>query len=93
MPRLGLVDWRRRDDFPPLVLVMSGQGKNTLVRSLGDAAKALVVAWPSEDGKEYIDAVESCLDAIRGNIPAKEARAALIRAAEEAGISVIAAAH
>jgi len=38
-------------------------------------------------------AVKTCLDAIYGNVPAKVARAALIRAAEEAGIPVIAVAH
>ncbi|MDH6650184.1 UNVERIFIED_ORG: hypothetical protein M2312_004855 [Rhizobium esperanzae] len=93
MPRLGLVDWRKRDDFAPLVLVMSGQEKTRLVQSLGEVAKALIVAWPTDDGKEYMAAVKACLDAIYGNIPAKAARAALIRAAEEAGIPVIAAVH
>lgn len=93
MPRLGLVDWRQSDDFPPLVLVMSGEEKNTFVRSLGEVAKVLVVAWPTDDGKDYMAAVKACLDAIYGNIPAKAARDALIRAAEEAGIPVIAVAH
>lgn len=93
MPRLGLVDWRRSDDFAPLVLVMSGQERSRLVRSLGELANALVVAWPTDDGEEYIEAVKTCLDAIRGNIPAKTARAAFIRAAEEAGIPVITVVH
>lgn len=93
MPRLGLVDWRRSDDFAPLVLVMSGQEKSRLVRSLGEVAKALVVAWPTDDGEEYMAAVKTCLDAIYGNIPAKAARDALIRAAEAAGIPVIAVVH
>ena len=64
MPRLGLVDWRRSDDFAPLVLVMSGQEKSRLVRSLGEVAKALVVAWPTDDGEEYMAAVKTCLDVI-----------------------------
>ncbi|RUM16869.1 DUF982 domain-containing protein [Rhizobium phaseoli] len=93
MPRLGLVNWRRNDDFAPLVLVMSGEEENMLVRSLGEVAKALVVGWPADNGKEYIAAVKACLDAIQGDIPAKTARAALIRAAEEAGIPVVAAVH
>ncbi|WP_064830014.1 DUF982 domain-containing protein [Rhizobium phaseoli] len=93
MQRLGLVDWRRSDDFAPLVLVMSGQEKNRLVRSLSEVAKALIVAWPTDDGKEYVEAVKLCLDAIQGNVPAKTARAALIRAADEAGIPVIVSVH
>ena len=87
------MDWRRSDDFAPLVLVMSDEEENRLVRSLGEVAKALVVGWPTEDGEEYIAAVKACLDAIHGDIPAKTARAALIRAAEEAGIRVVAAVH
>ncbi|MBB2749761.1 UNVERIFIED_ORG: ABC-type sugar transport system substrate-binding protein [Rhizobium aethiopicum] len=72
---------------------MSGQEKSRLVRSLGEVAKALVVAWPTDDGEEYMAAVKTCLDAIYGNIPAKAARDALIRAAEAAGIPVIAVVH
>ncbi|WP_425299267.1 DUF982 domain-containing protein [Rhizobium hidalgonense] len=70
--------------------MVSGQEKHRLIRSLREVAEALVAVWPTNDGKEYIAAVKTCLDAIQ-DIPAKTARAALIRAAEEAGIPVIAA--
>ncbi|PDV86136.1 hypothetical protein CO652_22025 [Rhizobium sp. H4] len=90
MPRIGLVDWRRRDDFAPLMLVMCEE-KNRLVRSLGEVAKVLVVGLPTDDGKEYIAAVKACLDAIQGDIPANTARA--IRAAEEAGMRVVTGVH
>ncbi|MGR9270945.1 DUF982 domain-containing protein (plasmid) [Rhizobium leguminosarum] len=93
MQAVGIVDWHRSEDFAPLVLVMSGQEKHRLIRSLREVAEALVAAWPTDDGKEYIAAVRTCLDAIKGNIPAKAARTALLRAAEEAGIPVIAVAH
>ncbi|MDO3432148.1 DUF982 domain-containing protein [Rhizobium sp. CBN3] len=93
MQRVGIVDWNRGEDFAPLMLVMSGQEKHRLIRSLGEVAEALVAAWPTDDGKEYIAAVKKCLDAIQGNIPPERARAALIRAAAEAGIPVIAVAH
>ncbi|RWX05006.1 DUF982 domain-containing protein [Rhizobium hidalgonense] len=93
MQTVGIVDWHGCEDFAPLMLVMSGQEKHRLIRSLGEVAEALVAAWPADDGREYIAAVKTCLDAIQGNIPAKTARDALIRAAEEAGIPVIAAVH
>lgn len=93
MPRMGIVDWNRREDFAPLMLVMSGEEKHRLVRSLGEVADALIIGWPTEDGQQYIAAVKICLDAIQGHIPANIARAALIRAAEEAGIPVIAVVH
>ncbi|PDT21263.1 DUF982 domain-containing protein [Rhizobium hidalgonense] len=89
----GIVDWHRSEDFAPLMLVMSGREKHILIRSLREVAEALVAAWPTDDGKEYIAAVRTCLDAIRGKIPAKAARTALLRAAEEAGIPVIAVVH
>ncbi|PDS34679.1 hypothetical protein CO665_29435 [Rhizobium anhuiense] len=93
MQRVGVMDWHRSDDFAPLMLVMSGQEKHRLVTSLREIAEALIVAWPTYDGEEYIAAVKTCLDAIQDKIPAQVARAALIRAAAEAGISVIDVAH
>ncbi|MFL5014772.1 MAG: DUF982 domain-containing protein [Rhizobium sp.] len=93
MERVGIVAWRRSEDFAPLMLLINSKEKHRVVRSLGDVAETLVAAWPTGDGKEYIAAIKTCLDAIQGNIPAPAARAALIRAAEEAGIPVIAIAH
>jgi hypothetical protein len=93
MQTVGIVDWHRSEDFAPLMLVMSGHENHRLIRSLGEIAEALVAAWPTDDGMEYVAAVKTCLDAIQGTIPAKAARTALIRAAEEAGIPVIAFVH
>ncbi|AIC28086.1 hypothetical protein IE4803_CH02961 [Rhizobium etli bv. phaseoli str. IE4803] len=93
MQTVGIVDWHRSEDFVPVVLVVSGDEEHRLVRSLSDVADALMVAWPTDDGEEYIAAVKACVDAIQGNIPAKVARAAFIRAAEEAGIPVIEVVH
>ncbi|TAY52897.1 DUF982 domain-containing protein [Rhizobium leguminosarum] len=90
MPTVGLTDWHRSGDFAPLMLVMSGQEECRLVRSLREVADALINAWPTDDGVEYIAAVKTCVDAILGNIQPKIARAALIRAAQEAEIPVIA---
>ncbi|CDM62424.1 MULTISPECIES: DUF982 domain-containing protein [Rhizobium] len=80
-------------EFVPLMLVMSGPEKYRLVRSIGDAADALIRAWPIDDGEDYVVAVRACLDALHGKISARDAREALIRAAEEAGISVITVVH
>ncbi|WP_341875055.1 DUF982 domain-containing protein [Rhizobium grahamii] len=45
--------------------------------------------WPLDDGEEYVAAAKACLDAIQGNLTAQEARAALTRAAAEAGVPLI----
>lgn len=88
-----LTDWHGREDFVPLMLVLCGQEERRLVRSLPEVVDALINAWLTDDGMEYIAAVKACVDAILGNISAKVACAALIRAAEEAGIPVIAHVH
>ncbi|WP_245267788.1 DUF982 domain-containing protein [Rhizobium sp. 2MFCol3.1] len=54
-----------------------------------DAANALLTHWDEDDGEEYVIAVKECLDAIRGQSTAENARAALIRAVTEAGMGVI----
>ncbi|MEK1895069.1 MAG: DUF982 domain-containing protein [Rhizobium sp.] len=84
------MNWRRCGDFSPLMLVVSGREKYRHVASLREMAETLMLGWPSDDGEEYVTAVKICLDAILGKLPAQDARAALIRAAEEAGIPVIA---
>ena len=89
MQSVGIVNWHRSDDFAPLMLVISGSEKPKTIRSVREVADALIAAWPTDDGKEYIAAIKTCLDAIQGNIPAKVARTALIRAAEEAGVPVV----
>jgi len=85
--------WHRSDHFAPLMLVMGGREKYRLVGSLREVAEALIGDWPSDDGEEYMEAVKACLDAIHGKLSAQEAREALIRAADEAGIPVIRAVH
>jgi len=85
--------WHRSDHFAPLMLVMGGREKYRLVGSLREVAEALIGDWPSDDGEEYVEAVKVCLDAIHGKLSAQEAREALIRAADEAGIPAIRAVH
>ncbi|OHV22910.1 MULTISPECIES: DUF982 domain-containing protein [Rhizobium] len=87
------MEWCISEEFVPLMLVVSGPEKYKLVASLVQAAEMLTVGWPIDDGDEYLIAIRACRDAIRGEIPADDARAALIRAADEAGMSVITAVH
>jgi hypothetical protein len=80
--------WRTSEEFAPLMLVVNGSEKK-LVATLFQAAEMLTVGWPIDDAEEYLIAIRACRNAIHGEIPAQNARAALIRAADEAGISVI----
>ena len=81
--------WHTSAQFTPLMLVVSGSEKYKLVATLFQAAEMLTVSWPIDDGEEYLIAIRACRNAIHGEIPAQDARAALIRAADEAGIPVI----
>lgn len=75
--------WDTSHEFAALRLIVRGRSRCNVVRSVRDAAKMLIVDWPSADGEDYIIAVRACLEAYDRKIPAEQARAAFIRAANE----------
>ncbi|MBX5048979.1 DUF982 domain-containing protein [Rhizobium lentis] len=85
--------WHTPGEFCPLMLVVNGPEKYKLVASLCEAAQMLTACWPLDDGEEYLTAIMVCRNAIHGDVPAEDAREALIRAAKEAGIPVITVVH
>jgi hypothetical protein len=75
--------------FPAVTLVMEGAGEYRRVNSVQAATETLLEHWPIEDGEEYLTAIRVCLDAMMGTVHPCAARAALIKAAEEAGVPVM----
>ncbi|MDL2402612.1 DUF982 domain-containing protein [Rhizobium mayense] len=75
--------------FSAVTLVMGGAEGYRRVNSVREAAETLLEHWPVEDGEEYVTAVRICLDAMMGVICPEAAREAFIKAAEEAGISLL----
>lgn len=75
--------------FPALTLVMGETGEHRRISSLRDAAKTLLDHWPADASDEYVTAIGMCLDAMLGAICPEAARDALIKAAAEAGVSVV----
>jgi hypothetical protein len=65
-------------------------GTTLKIRTLVDAAEALLLQWPADDGEEYVVVVKKCLNAVMGVAPANHTRQALIAAASEAGMRAIA---
>jgi hypothetical protein len=63
------------------------------VRTAQEAANVLMKDFPLDDGEEFLCAVRACLDAMAGKIEPEEFRQAIIRAADEAGITAIAVLH
>jgi hypothetical protein len=70
--------------FPPLVLDLPA-GRRT-VASAYEALECLEAAWPITTGNAYRWAIQRAFDALDGFVEPEVARAALIRAAEEANI-------
>ncbi|TAT74816.1 DUF982 domain-containing protein (plasmid) [Rhizobium ruizarguesonis] len=85
--------WHTSGEFTALMLVVNGSEKYRLVATLWEVAGMLTAHWPIDDGDEYFTAIKACRDAIHASVPVEAARAALIRAADEAGISVITVVH
>lgn len=75
--------------FPAVTLVLGESGGSRRVNSVHQVAELLLEHWPVENGEEYVAAVRVCLEAMLGAAPPEAAREALIRAAREAGISVM----
>jgi hypothetical protein len=53
----------------------------------------LIKEFPSDDGEEFLAAIEICLDVVKGNTDPEQLRAAIIRAADEAGVTAITVLH
>ncbi|AGB72262.1 hypothetical protein RTCIAT899_CH14420 [Rhizobium tropici CIAT 899] len=68
---------------------MGENGGTRRINSVHQAAELLLEYWPVENGEEYVAAVRICLEAMLGAVPAEAVREALIKAAREAGISVM----
>jgi len=68
---------------------MGESGGTRRVNSVHQAAELLLEHWPVGNGEDYVAAVRICLEAMLGDVPPETVREALIRAAREAGISVM----
>ena len=87
------MQWDTSAEFDPVILVFRDTDKRVIVRTVGEAANALMRDWPSDDGEEFLSAVKACLDVMTGKAEADQFRNALIRAAGEAGVTALAVLH
>lgn len=79
----------RYSAFAPIGLNFHNKQPRTVIRNLTDAARVLIQDWPLDDGEDYVIAVKACADALVGEASPEELRQALLRAANEAGISAL----
>lgn len=87
------MEWDTPIEFDPVILMFHDPDRLLSVRTAIGAANALMKEFPSDDGEEFLAAIKVCLDVVRGNADPGELRAAIIRAAAEAGITAIAVLH
>jgi hypothetical protein len=74
--------WRRP------VIYEDASGLVRKVSSTEEAADILISSWPVSTGREFEKAREIFLQVMSGGRPPSEARAAFLRAAEEADLDV-----
>jgi hypothetical protein len=80
-------------EFDQVILIFQDSGRRLTVRTVQEAANALMKDWPSDDGEEFLSAVKACLDVMTGKANGRELRSAILRAANEAGVASVAVLH
>lgn len=73
----------------PVTLEMFGHGNYRVVTSAKEAAKVLCNEWPYGSGPMYTEALATCAAALKGDADPEQARADFVKAAEEAGITIV----
>ncbi|MDL2406243.1 DUF982 domain-containing protein [Rhizobium calliandrae] len=76
-------DWERS-----VLLELRGIGQFREIKNTIDAVDCLMDGWPGEEDDHYTAAIKICLSAIEGNLSARTARDAFIRAARRARIYI-----
>ncbi|MBB3443865.1 hypothetical protein FHT93_003736 [Rhizobium sp. BK379] len=80
-------------EFDQVILIFKDPGRQLIVRTVQEAANALLKDWPSDDGEEFLSAVKACVDVMTGKASSWELRSAILRAANEAGVAAVAVLH
>jgi len=80
-------------EFDQVILIFEDPGRRLIVRTVQEAANALIKEWPSDDGEEFLAAVKACLDVMTGKASSEELRSAILRAASEVGVGAVASIH
>ncbi|WP_017960020.1 DUF982 domain-containing protein [Rhizobium leguminosarum] len=84
------MEWGTSIEFAPVILMFKDPDRVFCVRTAKEAANALIKEFPTDDGEEFLLAIKLCLDVIERKADPEQLRAAIIRAADEAGVTAIA---
>lgn len=83
------MEWDTSIEFDPVILLFKDPDRIFSIRTAMGAANALINEFPCNDGEAFLAAIEICLDVVKGNAGPEQLRAAIIRAANEAGVTAI----
>jgi len=83
------MEWDTSIEFDPVILLFRNPDRIFSVSTAIGAANALINEFPCNDGEAFLAAIEICLDVVKGNAGPEQLRAAIIRAANEAGVTAI----
>ena len=83
-----VVNMLRGDWSKPVTYEEDKRGGYRTIRDTEQAARALLLKWPVDDGDAFYEAQRVCLGVMEGKRPADDAREAFLRAAAEAGVFV-----
>lgn len=72
----------------PVTYEEDTRGGYRTITSTEEAARALLLKWPVDDGEAYYEAQRVCVAVLEGESSPEEARTAFLNAAAEAGVFV-----
>lgn len=87
------MEWNTSAEFSPVAVIFEDRNECVIVRTAKEAANVLMRSFPLDDGEEFLAAVRACLDVMAGKLEPEKLRQAIIRAAEEAGVTTVAVLH
>ncbi|MBM7047473.1 MULTISPECIES: DUF982 domain-containing protein [Rhizobium] len=75
--------------FSPIRMEMPTEDGALVVDTIERAIECLTTLWPVRHGQAYEDALQSCIDGMKGRASPQQVRSSVIAAANEAGIRII----
>lgn len=74
--------------FEPLRIAFCDEGEVQTVASVAQAIECLTTKWPTRYGNAFEEALQACVDGIKGRVSPELVRSALVKVAEAAGMRI-----
>ncbi|MGY5801092.1 DUF982 domain-containing protein [Rhizobium sp. LEGMi12c] len=75
--------------FAPLGIAMQDEDEVQSIDSIAQAVECLTTKWPVRYGDAFEEALQACVDGIKGRVSPEQVRSAFLKAASAAGMRVI----